>query len=179
MMDAPTQVRGILFRMVRGAFPYLETIVGPELGRYFQKVDDDGWFNGAPYLEARRYLSKHMSADVMVGIGKQLAEVFKDYLAARHVRTPSTFVERIPELYAEVARGPGAGAWEVETSGPGRAVIRENGITGSTGLGAGALKGCLETVGAYNVRVTIVDDAARGASHNRYLVEWLEGEGEK
>jgi len=34
----------------------------------------------------------------------------------------------------------------------------------------------LEALGGMNVRVTVLDDRAKGAEANRYVAEWLEAE---
>ncbi len=38
----------------------------------------------------------------------------------------------------------------------------------------GVIKSSFEAVGAYNVRVAVIDDRTKGADANRYLAEWME-----
>lgn len=162
--------------MVKEVFPHLEGIVGAELAAHFENVDGEAWYEAGPYLKTIRYLIGRISPQVMVLIGNQMIEVFKATIFRRGISTTRELAESLPELTREVMRGEEAGRWLAEEYAPGRAVIRETGLTANTDFGSGVIKAGLELVGAYNVRVTVIDDRAAGAEANRYLVEWIEPE---
>jgi uncharacterized protein (TIGR02265 family) len=173
-MTPRTEVRGLAYQMVKDIFPHLEGIVGAELAAHFENVDGEAWYDAGPYLKTIRYLIEHISPQVMVLIGNQLIEAFKGVIRRRGINTTRELAEALPELTKEIMRGENAGQWAAEEYAPGRAVIRETGLTANTDFGSGVIKAGLELVGAYNVRVTVIDDRAAGAEANRYLVEWID-----
>jgi uncharacterized protein (TIGR02265 family) len=168
------EVRGIFFRALKEVFPHIGEIVGEDLGKYFEDIDAEGWYDAAPYLAAVMYLRERISQQVMVLIGNQLVETIKGQIRDLEATSPRELAERLPELYRLYVRGEGAGDWRVEEFAPGRAIIKETGITGNVDFSVGIIKSSLETVGAYNVRVAVIDDRAQGADANRFLAEWME-----
>jgi len=168
------EVRGIFYRALKQVFPHIGEIVGEGLGKYFEDIDGAGWYEAAPYLATVEYLRDRISPQVMVLIGNQLVETIREYMPDFDVDSPAELAEKLPELYRNFVRGEGTGDWHVEEFAAGRAVIRETGITGSVDFSVGVIKSSLEAVGAYNVRVAVIDDRAEGADANRYLAEWLE-----
>jgi len=173
-MPPHTEVRGVFYKMIADIFPHIGEIVGPELGKHFEDVDATAWYDAGPYLETRAFLAARISPDVMSLLGEQLVEIIREGVVKAGVREPLELGRRLPEVYGGLVRGEGAGTWEMEEGTAGRAIIRESGITSNVDFGAGILKGGLEGVGAYNIRVTVLDNRADGAPSNRYLVEWME-----
>jgi hypothetical protein len=168
------EVRGAFFRALKEVFPHIAEIVGEELGGYFKDVDAEGWYDAAPYLAAVKYLRERISPQVMVLIGNQLVETIREQMGDMGANSPREWAERLPEFYGEFVRGEGAGDWRVEEYAPGRAVVKETGVTGNVDFSVGIIKSSLESVGAYNVRVAVIDDRAQGAEANRFLAEWIE-----
>lgn len=168
------EVRGTFFLALKEVFPHIGEIVGEDLGKYFENIDAEGWYDAAPYLAAVEYLRDRISPQVMVLIGNQLVETVKEQLRGLEAATPQELAERLPEFYRQYVRGEGAGEWRVEEFAPGRAVFKETGVTGNVDFSVGIIKSSLEAVGAYNVRVAVIDDRARGADANRFLAEWME-----
>ncbi len=177
-MDAPLEIRGLYYRLIKDVFPQIGEIVGPELGRFYDDIDVDAWYDGEPFFATLRYLKEFISPQVMVLIGGQFMEMFQGYLKERGITTTRALAAATPGLYRELVRGTTAGEWIVEDFRPGRAVVVETGTTGAgSDFALGVLKGALNAVNASNVRTTVLDDQKHGASVNRYLVEWLEGPG--
>jgi hypothetical protein len=173
-MSAEMEVRGIFFQVLKQVFPHISEIVGEDLAKYFQDIDGEAWYDADPYLAAVKYLRDRISPQVMVLIGNQLVETIREQVRDSDVTSPRELAEKLPELYGNFVRGKGAGDWHVEEFAPGRAIIEETGVTGNVDFSVGVIKSSFEAVGAYNVRVAVIDDRTKGADANRYLAEWME-----
>ena len=172
-MASKLEVRGVFYRMLKEVFPHIEEIVGEGIGKHFEGIDPDAWYDAGPYLVAVDYLRERISPQVMVLIGNRLVEVIEAEIRDFDIGSPREVAEKLPEIYRGFVRGEGAGDWHTEEYAPGRAVIVETGVTGNVSFAAGVLKSSVEAVGAYNVRVTVLDERAKGAAANRYLLEWM------
>ena len=71
-------------------------------------------------------------------------------------------------------RGADAGKWTLEEYRGGRAVVSYDGIFAGPDLCVGIMNRALELVGAYGVRVKVVENRAQGGAVDRYLLEWME-----
>jgi hypothetical protein len=152
--------------------------VPPELGEYFEReIDPAAWYEGEPYVAAVEYLLEHISPQAMVLLGNELTEVGKAMMWATGIKTTRDFAEKVAELYPQFVRGPGAGGWFPEEYRPGRMVVRETGIVWNISFVLGVLKALFNVFGAVNIRITVLNERAKGAEYNRLLVEWIEADG--
>lgn len=169
------EVRGLFYQAIKNLLPEVGRILDPELLKHFEgEIDVDGWYDGAPCVEAFNFLTAHVSPGTMEVMGNEFIEIARDYIAKSGIRTPGDFIGQVTAKYETLARGEDVGGWYVEDSRPGRAVIRETGFLPNVDFIAGVIKRVMAVLGALNVRVTVLDDAAQGAEANRYLVEWIE-----
>ena len=147
----------------------------PALGKYFEgDIDADAWYDAEAYVKAVEYLVAHISPEAMVFFGNEFVEILRERFEAIGVRTIEDFAAKAPGLYHEFVRGPEGEGWEIEEFRPGRIVIKETGFLPYVYFISGVIKRTVEELGGLNVRVTVLDDRARGADANRYLAEWLE-----
>lgn len=172
------EIRGIYYKAVKNVFPGVAAIIGAELGKRFDDIDAVGWYDGTAYFETVKYLRDHISPQSMVLIGNEIIAEFRKLLPLLETAGPRVLAQNVPEFYANLVRGPGAGAWRVESYEPGRAILAENGATTSPALALGMIRAILESCGAYNVRAEVLNERAAGASENRYLFEWIHPSGE-
>jgi hypothetical protein len=172
------EIRGLYFKAVKTVFPGIAAIVGPERGERFENIDQAGWYDGAVYFETVKYLGAHISPQAMALIGNQIVEEFFKLLPEAASYGPKQIMSKVPEVYRELIRGPGTGAWWVESYETGRAVLAENGAAPSRTVSLGILRGVLEARGAYNVRSEVLNERAVGSAVNRYLIEWIHPSGE-
>jgi hypothetical protein len=169
------EVRGLFYQAIKNLLPEVERLLDPELVRHFEgEIDVDGWYDGAACVEAFDFLTTHVSPETMELMGNEFVEIARDYIAKSDLHTPRDFIEKVPAVYEGSVRGEGAGGWCVEESRPGRVVIRETGFVPNVDFITGVIERVVAILGGLNVRVTVLDDAARGAPANRYLVEWIE-----
>jgi hypothetical protein len=169
------EVRGVFYQAIKNVFPHVAVILPPELGKYFEgEIDPAAWYEGEPYLAALEYLIKHVSVQSTVLLGNELTEMGGGELGEMGVTSAADFAEKLPGIYPLFVRGPGTGGWEAEEFKPGRMVLRETAIISNVDFVTGVLKAVFGVFGAINIRVTVIDERARGADCNRYLVEWLE-----
>jgi len=164
------EVRGVSYRMIKEIFPHIGDIVGPELGRYFEDVEIDRWYDAGPYLATISFLRERISPQVIQLIGDRFVELFKRRFSERGITSAEGLLRQVSALYAESVRGEGAGGWYLDEYLPGRAIVREDGIFVDVNFAIGVLKSALAALGAYNVRVALLDDRSRGARFSRYLV---------
>lgn len=174
MAGARLEVRGRSYQMIKDIFPHISEIVGPQLGKYFEGVELDRWYDAGPYLEVIKYLRERVSPQVVQLIGNRFVELFKQRFLTRGITSIQELLCQVAALYADSVRGEGAGGWHLEEFKTSRAIVKENGIFEDANFALGVLKSAIESFGAYNVRVTVLDDRAEGAPFNRYLVEWAE-----
>jgi len=172
------EIRGIYYKAVKNVFPGIAAIVGPELGKCFDDIDGAGWYDGKAYFEAVKYLRDHISPPSMVLVGNEIVEELKKLIPELTTARPRALALKVPEFYANLARGPDAGAWLVESYEPGKAILAENGATTSPVLALGMIRAILESCGAYNVRAEILNERSAGSALNRYLFEWIHPSGE-
>lgn len=172
------QVRGILIMAMRDAFTGITAILGPERAGYFEEVEAAGWYDGNPYYEALRYLRDHTSPRALLLVGNRVVEELRAFLPGLNEATPKWLADEIGRLYHELVRGPASGDWRLEHYEPGRAILAEDSTLSNPVFGAGILRGALEMVGAYNVRVELLNERDAGSAFNRYLVEWIHPSGE-
>ena len=109
--DVEAEVRGTLYQMVKDAFPHVAEIVGPDLGKHFQEIDGDGWYDAGPYLETITYLMEHISPQAAALIGRQLIEVLGSGMLASGITTPQELLANAPRLYGGLGGGKGGGGW--------------------------------------------------------------------
>jgi len=177
-MDFSIECRGVYYQAIKAVFPHIGGILPPELGRYFEdEIDPEAWYDARPYLESIQYLIDYISPEVMVLLGSYLIEISKDNFKEFGVDSSRKLAEILPEMYRNNVRGREAGEWVLEEYRPGRAILRETAVIANVNFVKGVLKGGLEALGCYNIRVNVLDDRAEGAAANRYLLEWMEPEG--
>jgi len=172
------EVRGVLLQALKEAFPAITSIVGPELGKFFEDVDPGGWYEGRAYFETMAFLRNHISPQAMIHIGNRLLDELKTAFPPLGTSSPREMAHRVADFHDFFVRGAGAGGWRLEDYEPGRAVIAEDSPFSNPLLAAGIIRGGLENTGAYNVRIEVLNDRSEGASENRYLVEWIHPSGE-
>jgi hypothetical protein len=172
------ECRGIYYQAVKEVFPHITEILTPELAVHFEgQIDPEAWYDARPYLATVGYLIEHISPDFMALLGGHLAEIAKDNFEQFGVDSSRKLAAILPQIYRNNVRGEDAGEWLVEEYKPGRAIIRETAITANVDFVSGVLRGGLEAMGAYNIRVSVLDERNTGADANRYLVEWIEPPG--
>ena len=172
------EVRGIFYQAIKNVFPHVAVILPPELGGYFEEeIDPAAWYEGEPYLAALEYLIKRVSPQSTALLGNELTEIGRGELEELGVTTAAEFAEKVAGIYPLFVRGPGTGGWAAEEYRPGRMVLRETAIISNVDFGTGVLKAIFGAFGAFNIRVTVLDERGRGAEANRYLVEWIEPPG--
>ena len=172
------EIRGVYYLLLKKTFPLIADIVGPELGRYFEDIDADGWYDAGPYLETVKYLKEHISPEVMELVGSELAAMVEDKIRALGINTPQDLATKVAEIFGTMVRGEDAGSWEISNYQTSRCILTETGPTRDTSFVAGIVRGGLGAVGAYNIRITVLEDRANGAAANKYLIEWMEPKGE-
>lgn len=171
-------MRGVLLRALKEALPAIESIVGPELGRFFEDIEADGWYDSRVYLETMAFLRQHLSPQAMLFVGNRLLDELKTAFPPLGTSSPREMAHRVGDFHDFFVRGSGAGGWHLESYEPGRAVIIEDSPFSNPLLAMGIIRGGLENTGAYNVRIEVLSDRAEGAPENRYLVEWIHPSGE-
>jgi len=170
-----TEIRGFFYQALKDTFPGIGELIGPALAERLANIDLYEWYDIGPYLKAREFLTTYVSPEVLRLIGNRLIELYKDELKAKCFTTGAALAAALPDLYREWVRGDDAGEWLVTVQAPGCAVIKYTGEMASVHITAGVFKGALEAVGAYNIRVTILDTRADGGPYNTWVVEWIEG----
>ena len=173
------EVKGVFYQALKNVFPNVVNIVDPALGKYFEgDIDGDAWYDAEPYVRAVEYLVGHISPEAMTFLGNEFVEILRERFEAIGVRTIGDFAAKAPRLYHEFIRGREGEGWEVEEFRPGRIVIKETGFLPYVDFISGVIKRTVEALGGLNVRVTVLDDRAKGAEANRYVAEWIETEGD-
>lgn len=169
------EVRGLYYQAIKNLLPEVGRLLDPELVEHFEgEIDVDGWYDGAPCVEAFNFLTAHVSPGTMEVLGNEFIEIARDYIAKSGIHTLRDFVERMTIAYEASVRGENVGGWYVEDSRPGCVVIRETGFLPNVDFIAGVIQRAVAVLGGINVRVTVLDDTSEGAEANRYLVEWIE-----
>lgn len=171
------EIKGIFYQAITNVFPDVVDILDPALGKHFEgDIDADAWYDAGPYVKTVEFLFGHVSPEAMTFLGNEFVEILRERFEAIGVRTVEDFAGKAPRLYHEFIRGGEVEGWEVEEFRPGRIVIKETGFLPYVDFISGVIKRTLEALGGMNVRVTVLDDRAKGAEANRYLAEWLEAE---
>ncbi|MGD8717800.1 MAG: hypothetical protein PVH29_03160 [Candidatus Zixiibacteriota bacterium] len=158
--------------MVKGVFPHLGDVVDPELAKLFREVKADGWYSADLYLRAREYLIKHMSPTVNALVGTRLIDLFESQLRELGINTPRNFMEKVNDVYREFVRGEGGG-WTLEEYREGRSILRYDGDFAQPDICVGIVRRALESTGAYNIRVEMIDTRSGEGGADRYLMEWI------
>jgi hypothetical protein len=170
--------RGIYYQAIKEAFPHITEVLTPELAAHFEgEINPEAWYDARPYPETIGYLRGRIPPGFMALLGGHLAGIAKDNLEQFGVDSTRKLAAILPQIYNNNVRGEEAGEWIVEEYKPGRAVMREKAITANVDFVSGVLRGGREALGAYNIRVSILDERSAGATANRYLVEWIEPPG--
>jgi hypothetical protein len=172
------ECRGIYYQAIKEVFPHITEVLTPELAAHFEgEIDPEAWYDARPYLETVGYLIAHISPDFMALLGGHLAGIAKGNFEQFGVDSTRKLAAILPRIYSNNVRGEEAGEWIVEEYKPGRAIIKETAITANVDFVSGVLRGGLEALGAYNIRISVLDERGAGADANRYLVEWIEPPG--
>ena len=170
-------IKGIFYQAIKNVFPNVVDILDPAPGKHFEgDIDADAWYDAGPYVKTVEFLFGHVSPEAMAFLGNEFVEILRERFAAIGVRTVEDFAGKAPRLYHEFIRGREGEGWQVEEFRPGRIVIKETGFLPYVDFISGVIKRTLEALGGVNVRVTVLDDRAKGAEANRYVAEWLEAE---
>ena len=171
------EIKGVFFQVIKNVFPNVVDILDPAPGKHFEgDVDADAWYVAGPYVKTVEFLFGYISPEAMIFLGNEFVEILRERFAAIGVRTVEDFAGKAPRLYHEFIRGREGEGWQVEEFRPGRIVIKETGFLPYVDFISGVIKRTLEALGGVNVRVTVLDDRAKGAEANRYVAEWLEAE---
>lgn len=168
------EIRGFFYQALVDIFPTIGELLKETWPAGLEGIRGDGWYDIEPYHRAREFITAHVSPVVLNLIGARLVEFYREELTRKGIKTGRDLARALPALYREWVRGD-PGEWEIREVGRGRAVVRYTGEMISPDITAGVFKGALETVGAYNVRVTVLESRPKGAPFNEWLVEWLEG----
>ncbi len=171
------EIKGVFFQAIKNVFPNVVDMLDPALGKHFEgDIDADGWYDAGPYVKTVEFLFGHVSPEAMTFLGNEFVEIMTGQLDSLGVRTIEDFAGKVSALYPELIRGREGEGWEVEEFRPGRIVIKETGFLPYVDFISGVIKRTLEALGGMSVRVTVLDDRAKGAEANRYVAEWLEAE---
>jgi hypothetical protein len=169
------EIKGIFYQAIKNVFPNVVDMLDRAPGKHFEgDIDADAWYDAGPYLKTVEFLFGHISPEAMIFLGNEFVEILRERFAAIGVRTVEDFAGKAPRLYHEFIRGREGEGWEVEEFRPGRIVIKETGFLPYVDFISGVINRTLEALGGMNVRVTVLDDRAKGAEANRYLAEWME-----